>query len=115
MTTPKVSPSSATVRIETTIENSTAASVKYSLQSEIIAPDGTVAATFNTSGKVAREAKQSVTQQVALPNPRLWTLDAPQLYTLRTRVNIGLNVVDETTTPFGIRTFAFDPASFRII
>ena len=109
VTTPKVSSSSATVHIETTIENSTATSVKYFLQLEIIAPDGTVAATLNTSGKAAREAKQSITQQVAVLNPRLWTLDAPQLYTLHTLVNIGSNVVDETATPFGIRTFAFDP------
>jgi beta-galactosidase len=38
----------------------------------------------------------------------LWTLEAPRLYTLRSRLSVDSTVVDETTTPFGIRTLRFD-------
>jgi beta-galactosidase len=42
--------------------------------------------------------------------PRLWSVDDPALYTVRTRVRRGGQVVDEAITTAGFRTLRFDPA-----
>ena len=52
---------------------------------------------------------QSATITVNVTNPALWSTDSPSLYRLRTDLSVSGSVVDSTTTPFGIRYFAFDP------
>jgi len=56
-----------------------------------------------------RAATAALEQTATLASPRLWSIESPALYTLRTRVLDGTTVRDETLTPFGVRTFAFDP------
>ena len=107
ITTPKIQNDSAVVRIETTLEYHGDAK-KFSLQSEIIAPDGQVVGSLVTTGKLNPGTNQTVIQKITIKRPQLWTLEAPQLYTLRSRLNADSAVVDETTTPFGIRTLRFD-------
>ncbi len=48
-------------------------------------------------------------QNIKVASPQLWSLESPTLYTLRSRLKSGETVLDETTTPFGIRTTRFDP------
>lgn len=47
-------------------------------------------------------------QDVRVPNPELWSLDAPRLYRLRTRVVCAGEVVDEIEQTFGFRVVEFD-------
>jgi beta-galactosidase len=47
-------------------------------------------------------------QSAKIDNPILWELDAPQMYQLVTEIYYDGKLVDETTTPFGFRSFAFD-------
>jgi beta-galactosidase len=47
---------------------------------------------------------------MATVSPVLWSPESPKLYQLITTVEVGGKVVDQETTPFGIRTVAFDPA-----
>ena len=44
-----------------------------------------------------------------MAKPRLWSLDEPYLYTAVTRIFAGGTLIDESRTPFGIRTTRFDP------
>src|SRR5690606_3049707 len=46
--------------------------------------------------------------EIAVSNPRRWTLEEPALYRLRTTVVCDGEVVDEQTTRFGYRTIRFD-------
>ena len=41
-------------------------------------------------------------------HPRLWTLEHPYLYTVRTEVRIGSKIVDVYETNTGVRSFRFD-------
>ena len=43
-----------------------------------------------------------------MPDPRLWSLHDPHLYTIHTEVSAGKNISDSTQTKFGIRTIRFD-------
>lgn len=46
--------------------------------------------------------------KIALSNPRLWSVDDPYVYIVRTEVSIGGKVVDTYETVTGVRTFDFD-------
>jgi beta-galactosidase len=111
VTTPKVEDAAARVRVETTVENSAADPRAFVLQSEVIAPDGRTVASRNARGELAAGKSSTLVQELDVIQPRKWSVDTPVLYTLRNRVTVGGTLVDETTTPFGIRTFAFDPAN----
>ena len=47
-------------------------------------------------------------QRVVVDRPALWSVDAPNLYTLVTSVMVGGVAVDRCETPFGIRSIRFD-------
>jgi len=108
VTTPKINGAFASVRIETTVENHSANQRNFSLQSDIIAPNGEIVASLATIKSMASNSVQTVAQEMKVLRPELWLLAAPQLYTLKSRVKSGDTVVDETETPFGIRTATFD-------
>jgi beta-galactosidase len=48
---------------------------------------------------------------MTVSNPKLWSPSTPTLYSMVTTVTVGGSVVDTYTTPFGIRTFAFDASN----
>jgi beta-galactosidase len=108
VTTPKTKSDSAIVRIETTVENNSTDQRKFSLQSDIVAPDGKIVGTLTTSKSAAVNSAQTLVQEIKISQPQLWSLESPQLYTLKSRVKSGDQIVDETETPFGIRTAVFD-------
>ncbi|HEY5961697.1 MAG TPA: glycoside hydrolase family 2 TIM barrel-domain containing protein, partial [Polyangiaceae bacterium] len=66
----------------------------------------TSAATAVTAGKTA-----NVAQTVTVTNPKLWSPASPTMYSVVTTVSVGGSVVDTYTTPFGIRTFAFNAST----
>ena len=108
VTTPKIKSDSATVRVETTVENGSADKREFSLQSDIVAPGGEIVATLATSKSAAGNSAQTLVQELKVSKPELWSPDSPSLYTLKSRVTSGGVIVDETETPFGIRTATFD-------
>jgi beta-galactosidase len=109
VTTPEITSDSATVRVETTIENSTGQPQTFSLEAQIVAPDGRAIAIVATSGELADGTNQIVIQAIKFAGPQLWSPDSPVLYTLKSRLGKGAAVADEIATHFGIRTLRFDP------
>ena len=109
VTTPKIKSDSAIVRVETTVENSSADKGKFSLESDIVAPGGEIVASLTTAKSAAGNSTQTLAQEIKILKPELWLLNSPTLYILKSRVKSGEAVVDETETPFGIRTATFDP------
>ncbi len=108
VTTPKVTANAAVVRVETTIENTSGSPRQFALQSDVLGANGLTVGSVTTDATIADGTNQTPVQQIEVARPQLWSPDAPVLYTLRSRVLAGTNLVDETTTPFGIRTFRFD-------
>jgi len=109
VTTPEVKADSAVVRVETAIENGSSQAKAFSLQLEVIGPDGRVAGTATQAGTADAGTHKTVVQQITLPKPKLWSPESPTLYTLKSRVSVDSTVVDETSTAFGVRTIRFDP------
>ena len=109
VTTPKIKSDLAVVRIVTTIENNSADKRKFLLQSDIVAPDGEIVASLTTAKSAASNSVQTLVQEIKISQPQLWSLESPMLYTVKSCIKSGETVVDETATPFGIRTATFDP------
>ncbi|MFJ8106152.1 glycoside hydrolase family 2 TIM barrel-domain containing protein [Streptomyces sp. NPDC096132] len=107
VTTPEVTADHALVRVATTVENASGAGADVEVVSRIVAPNGrTVARTTST---VAVQDQITETHELAVSEPQLWDFAAPRRYTLETELRIGGRRTDTYRTPFGIRTFRFDP------
>ena len=96
----------AELTVQTTVENNGKASVKCGVVSEILAPDGALLQTLKSELDAATQ--REVVQHALLERPRLWSLETPNLYQVRTTILEAGRPVDSTTTTFGIRTIHFD-------
>jgi beta-galactosidase len=107
VTTPEATPTAATAKIQTSLKNSSEKSTEITLSTTLVAPDGKKLATANSAATLAPNQQSTLTQQIQIPSPSLWSLESPQLHTLVTRITTGDTVLDEVTTDFGIRTAEF--------
>jgi beta-galactosidase len=112
VTTPRIGPAAATVRVSTIVVNQDAVPRSFSVELELFAPNGrrvidreTVAATLGTRSSATE------TRDLEVPQPELWDVGHAALYRLVTRVKAGAHVVDDEETLFGIREFHFDAAT----
>jgi beta-galactosidase len=109
VTTPQVSTSSATVNISVTVQNDAATDQSVTLASSIRDSSGTeVGKDTSQATTVAAGKTADVAQTVTVAHPKLWSTSSPVLYSVVTTVSVDGAVVDTYTTPFGIRSFAFD-------
>lgn len=109
VTTPDMSDESGTIRIETTLKNDGTQTRAFSLQSDIVTPQGRTVASLSTSSSMAPRVQETIVQTVRINTPQRWSLDAPALYTLKSRLLAGETVLDDQETSFGFRTLRFDP------
>ncbi len=107
VTTPKISATEATVQIQTTVTNQSATAQTITVQTALVAPDGSIAGTVESGLTVAVSASGALRQQISFPNPQLWSPDSPQLYRAVTKVISSGTEVDETSTVFGLREAKF--------
>ncbi|MEO6279232.1 beta-galactosidase GalA [Roseateles sp.] len=99
----------ADVAVDTKVHNAGNAADSFGLEHELRDPAGRLVAHASVPARrVAADASLDVTAQLSVKAPQLWSLEAPQRYTLTTVVKRGAQVVDRVETPFGIRTIRFD-------
>ena len=108
VTTPIATASSATVRVETTIDNASPAARDVSLESEIVL-HGTVVARAASSGRIDGRGRQTLVQSIGVARPERWSTESPTMYVLRQRIHASDIVTDDVETTFGIRSIRFDP------
>ena len=100
VTTPEISRASATVNVSVKLDGDAAALAKVKLKNEIRELDAN-----GKPGRVVASAAFATVLRV--PNPKLWSIVHPNRYVTVTTVLQDGKVVDETETPFGIRTAEF--------
>ena len=108
VTTPKVSESLAQVLVKTkavTMEGVSRDNLR--LVTEIKDPKGEVVAMAEDALNIYDNSLFE--QYVDVPNPQLWSVDTPQLYTASSKLYDGDELKDEYTTRFGIRTIEIVP------
>jgi len=111
--TPMVSDATADVVVESAISNTGAGKLKIGVTSVIEDAGGNVVKEATTNTSVAVSSTGSVTQLLnGITNPHLWSPDDPYLYKVVTTIkDKDGNILDETTSPLGLRWFKFDAAT----
>jgi len=110
ISTPVVNVNSATVVLNTRISNKTGKSAAGTIATTLYDAAGKVVASNTSQPTALSDTLTTVTQRFSVSNPKLWSVEKPTLYKAVTRVVVNNKVMDEYTTPFGIRYFHFDAA-----
>jgi beta-galactosidase len=108
LTTPVVDSAGAGVVIRTRVENDGAAPRRGVLRSVVLDSAGREIARTETPFSVTAGQHVELEQRLRIAAPRLWSLETPYLYALRSEVRDGTRAADVTTTAFGVRTIAYD-------
>ncbi len=109
ITTPTAVRDSAHIVLSTTVKNESATDVPVTVVSTIIDAQGQDVGRTQSQFSIAAGGQWDFDQSTSIAWPSLWSPTNPALYDLKTQVIRDGNVVDECHTPFGVRTFHFDP------
>jgi beta-galactosidase len=109
VSTPEAHGNSATLNLRTSITDTTGKAQKIILRSVLQAPNGQSIASVDSTFSPAATGENPVDQEIKIPNPQLWSLESPQLHLLITRIFSNGKMIDEVSTPFGIRRAEFRP------
>jgi len=109
----------AEVTIETKVQNDSAEDVHCSIMTLLRDESGEMLVEVNKDGSVSEKhsasevlvpanGTASVTQKITAVNLKMWSPESPHLYRIFQSIGNAGKLVDYVTTPFGIRTIAFD-------
>ncbi|MDX3245213.1 glycoside hydrolase family 2 TIM barrel-domain containing protein [Streptomyces sp. ME18-1-4] len=107
VTTPEVTGERAVVRVETSVVNASGTGADVEVVSRILARNGRTVA--RTSSTVAVADRATGIHELTVADPQRWDFTTPYRYTLETELRVAGERTDTYRTPFGIRTFRFDP------
>lgn len=108
VTYPRVAKDLAVIEIKTRIANSRRTSTRCSLETSILDKDGNSVEVQQAAREIAANGEYEFVQQTTIDKPRLWSLEDPYLYTVRSTVRENGAVADIYDTPIGIREAVFD-------
>jgi beta-galactosidase len=105
----QVGKGSADVTVETNLFTTAPATTVCDLATTVIDDRGKAVASTVTKGvSLAQLQEKKLSQTLRVTDPRLWSLEFPTLYTVRSILSARGETLDSVVTPFGIRTIAFD-------
>ncbi len=108
VTTPLATAEAASVSIEVTVANAANADAHFTLVSSLLDRDGREVGAARSDATLKGGAQGGFTQQIEVGKPSLWSVEAPNLYLVRTTIRSGDRDVDQYDTPVGIRSTAWD-------
>jgi beta-galactosidase len=99
----------ADVSIETTIKNELPSGATIQISYEITDPvTGKTQLASSKNLKLDANAKASFIQNISVANPKRWSLEQPNLYTLKTIVRQDGKIIDQNEQKIGLRSLTFD-------
>jgi beta-galactosidase len=107
ITTPEVSDTSAVIQVRTTVDNYLNVESEVAVEVALFDPDGREVAKGINNDIIPAAGSRELDQSLEIINPKRWDITAPMLYTARTIIRLGKEVVDADVTTFGLRTFRF--------
>ncbi|WP_215225115.1 beta-galactosidase GalB [Echinicola shivajiensis] len=109
VSTSQVSEVQAKVDLEVIIKNEGLVQRHVTLETRILNNEGLEVARQSTKKTVKGNQRAEIVQEIRVENPQLWSTENPYLYKVETKVYAGMQLMDDLTTPLGIRYFEFDP------
>ena len=108
---PQANADAAAVTVQTQVENDGGSAQTVHIATSIFSPAGVEVAKMDSTHAVAAGATQQVSQQAQLTHPALWSPATPQMSSVVTTITgPNGNLIDRVTTPFGVRTLAWNAA-----
>ena len=98
-----------TVPVEVTLASSDHEPADVEVESTLLDPGGQPVASAHTQAAVAPLQSPVARLTLTVASPKLWSVDEPTLYSVRTVVKRAGAEVDAVTTRCGFRTIRFDP------
>lgn len=96
--------------VEVALENGLSAGVALTVVNTLADARGKSVAESRSKVALAPAQKDGkITAKLSVKNPQLWSLEAPNLYTLKTAVLLNGKVIDEAITATGFRALQFSP------
>ena len=108
VTTPSISKVNATVRVRTEVSNSFAEPRTCELVTRVLDANRKVVAERVEIHTIPAQGDHQFDQDIEVLDPELWSIDAPKMYTILTRLKTDAVVRDEYHTQFGIRRVSFE-------
>ncbi|HEU6447582.1 MAG TPA: glycoside hydrolase family 2 TIM barrel-domain containing protein [Verrucomicrobiae bacterium] len=118
VSTPEVSETQATVRVQCEVTNESDSAQGVFAGFSILDSLGKIAGSGETvTQTIEPHETKRIEQSITIKNPQRWDLEKPALYRAAVALNAGLNgptshsmtkLLDEQTNTFGIREFHFD-------
>ncbi len=106
VTTPIVNNDFATINLSIQIRNNTGKKQSITVNTSIVSANGKVVTSL-VSPLIIKDTVNQLSQNINMSKPKLWSVAAPYLYKVVTKIS-GANINDTYTTPLGIRYFNFD-------
>jgi beta-galactosidase len=107
ITTPNITVNKAVVEVKTTITNDLNITKNVKVVSEIISSQGKMIAS-NEQSFIIKDSLNDLVQKIEIEKPELWSIESPVMYIHKVKIWDGSQLLDEYSTPFGIRTILFD-------
>jgi beta-galactosidase len=112
ISTPEISTTKATVQVQISVTNADDVIHEVIVQTALISPKGQAVGTIESSLDLTNGTTGTLTQQIVLPKPQLWNLEAPKLYhavnTIISDQMVSHGIIfDEVKNTFGIRSAEF--------
>jgi len=108
ITTARADSAAAEVVVRTRVENDLRGPRLGLLRSVILDRSGREVARAESPFSLPAGENVELEHRLTVAFPSLWSVEAPNLYTLRSEIFGRLNTADVATTTFGIRTIAYD-------
>jgi beta-galactosidase len=103
-----VSKESGTVNVKTEVVNDSGAAKSVTLKTGVFDAKGKTVAQMESSQTIAARATAAFDQTSApIANPKLWSPEHPNMFSVKTVVLDGGRPVDDYTSPLGFRWFKF--------
>lgn len=106
--TPEVTKERAVVSIEVKVRNDLSEERQLIIKTIILDQEGKKIAEVKSDCSAAMQSVSTLTQNLEIENPQLWSTDIPYLYQAVTIIEDDNKVYDNYETAFGVRTFEFN-------
>ncbi|MBS1803735.1 MAG: DUF4982 domain-containing protein [Acidobacteria bacterium] len=107
VTTPAATETSAKVSIQARVANESSESGEVSIETVLLDKAGRKAGSAESKQSIAVGKEEEVAQEIAVAKPALWSPESPSMYSAVTTVRKDGKVIDQVTTPFGIRSLSW--------
>lgn len=110
VSTDEIGSEKSVITLRTHILNQYDKEVSFSVEQRLLDANRQTVSTLNLEQLSLRgNLEKRVIQKMIIPKAQLWSIEHPYLYELQTNIIMNGKVVDQYTTPVGIRTVRFDP------